>query len=133
MSYKVIGKNLWHARIWGCAVQQWLMVQSLFRSVKICWCPSNLGLCHGEPSGSCSPFTLKLWIFSWFWNKMFDLSCSDLCVRGIDKGGAFPLPGSLTFTNIAEAGKLNYDHWLPLCETARQLEAINRQQYVLGI
>lgn len=42
--------------------------------------------------------------------NMFDLSCSDLCVHGIDKGGAFPLPGSLTFTNIAEAGKLNYDH-----------------------
>ena len=59
--------------------------------------------------------------------RRFDLSCSDLCVRGMDTDGAFPLSGSLNFTNTAEAEKLLYDHSLPLCETARQLETINRQ------
>lgn len=103
------------------------MVQTLFRSVKICWCLPNLGLCLGEPPGFYTPFALRLWIFSQFWIRRFDLSCSDLCVYGMDTDGAFPLSGSLNFASIPEAEKLLYDHWLPLCDTAWQLETINRK------
>lgn len=85
------------------------MVQTLFTSRFVGVCPAKL--CALGRLLAFIPHLISDYGFSvHFEIRRFDLSCSDLCVCGMDTDGVLSLSGLLNFISTAEVEKLLYDH-----------------------